>query len=1289
MRTFLLFVSILLAFSLSAITPSLKFYRITHEQGLSQSNVNAILKDAEGYYWFCTGNGLNKWNGYEFKYYFNSSDDPNSIGLGRVNTILEDSENNLWIGTNEGGISKYLREYDHFVNYPLKLSMRDNIEYNNVTSILQIENNLLVGTFNKGLFVFNISTEQYQPVNIILADGEKVSELIDMKLFVDRDSILWVGSTQGAIMLSLKDFISEKSPTEVVGKMLLSSQNVLHVFQDSQDNIWLGTFQDGAYIYNKNSSEYTHISAGALNGKQLNHSIVRSIIEDPNGNIWIGTGGGGLNIYNPVTKEIKYYIPHFGDKYSIGSNIIYSLYQDDDSNIWVGTYNGGVSHTNWYKQFFNHTRSFGAPGEVNNNSILSFCEVEDKVWIGTDGGGINIFDKENNTHTLLEIPPYKMPKVNTSLANDGKGNIYIGTYRKGLFIYNLHTRKVKRFSEEQGVFGSNDIWGITVDEKKGVVWLATLGGGLIKYIPRTESFLTYTYNPDINTSISENYQSSLLVDENGNLWIGTLHRGLCLMKNGEDGVFHSITKENSAMVSNEVRAIFQDSKGRVLVGNQDGGLSVFNMSGKLEAQFDVDDGLPSNTVVGIVEDTEGKIWLSTTRGISQAVIEDNKIKSIQNYSAIDGLQANEFNPNAALQTKSGFMFFGGVNGYNAFNPSDLIEESKVGNVVLTGMQIFDRELLPGEPDSPLEKGLSNTNKISLDYNHSTLTFKYALLDYNVSELNTYEYRLLGFEEEWVKAGTLRRATYTNLDPGTYHFEVRGYNSRGVMSENTLSLEVFIKPPYYQTLLFRLFLLLLIISLLLSIYRFRVRTLHVKGDLLKVMVEERTKELQNVNKVLENRNREINEQSEILMEQQAKILASNKELEDSYRKIEQQNVELESHRYNLEEIVKERTLELEKAKLKAEESEQLKMAFLSNMSHEIRTPMNAIVGFASLLSDVGLTDSEKEEYIRQVNKNSDSLLLLIDDILDLSKIEANQLLITPTVFEVNNFINELFFNWQHIQQSANNQVNLLISNKLKSKEVKIKSDEHRLKQVLNNLLDNAFKFTSMGEVEIGLSEKGEDVLFTVRDTGIGIHEKHLDQIFNRFRKGDTAGRKLYRGAGLGLAISNKLIELLGGKLWVESEIDKGSMFSVTLPMESISELTAEVTERVYENANEVDLTGVSALIAEDEEANYYYLEGVLERKGVQVDWAKNGEEALKKVSINTYDVILMDIKMPVMDGVEATKKIKAMFPDQVIIAQTAFARPEEETEFRKAGFNEYVTKPIKKNNLICLIERFRS
>ncbi len=1274
MRLQLLLIFFILVITFNCFTQdNLKFYHLTREDGLSQSTVNDILQDYEGFFWFCTDNGVNKWNGYDFIHYVFNENNPNSLAFGRSSVIIQDKDSVIWIGSRQGGISKYIKEYDHFKVYQIHKGNALNNEsgINYIVSMIPFRQNLLIATFDDGFHFFDKQKEIFQPVKLVLQNGEDAEIPVEPRIMLASDSTLWIAHVRG--VLRVDEIRQDENGFTFTVSVFHQGNNVLTVYEDRNNEIWFGTLEEGAFRYNPRSDKISWLKQGKEDGKHLSHSIVRCFNEDKYGNLWIGTAGGGINIYNTLTGNIKYYTKQIGNKYSVGSNSIYRIYLAPDSNMWVGTYNRGVSYTNWYKQSFNHIKSFGAKDDLNNNSILSISEAPDhKIWLGTDGGGINILNPETNQHSVFSFPGNPDINVVKSLAQDSKGNMFIGTYRNGLFVYNYYSGKVREITPVN--LNCLDIWDIALSNNEEVVWLATLGEGLIKFNRSSDSVTHFKKSTDSLHSLSHDYLSVVYVDSEDNVWIGSFNGGISMLPHGKGNEFINYFADTiSNLGSNEVFAIKEDAKGNILVGTHDGGLNILNKETNVFRMYRADSVFPGNTVEGIIEDNEGCIWISSDVGITKLkIFSPDSVVRINHY-AHESLLSNEFNQHCTFKSSNGKLFFGGMNGYNSFYPEDIPFVNKVGETIITNVYVFDKKL-NFNSDSILKH--KRSGRIAFDSWQSTLSFEFALLDYTISELNTYEYRLIGFDKEWNSAGNRRRATYTNIDPGKYTFEVRGINGQGIKDETPQRFSFSIKTPFYKTILFEIIAVVFVLFLILSIYRIRMRIFVRHEELLKQMVNERTQELQNLNKVLENQNEEINKQSNELKGKQTELIAANKELQSSYGKIEIQNQELENHRNNLEAIVKKRTIELENAKYKAEESEQLKMAFLSNMSHEIRTPMNAIVGFASLLADDDVSTEERKEYIKQVNTNSESLLILIDDILDLSKIEANQLIINDSLFELNQFVAELFYNWQHLHIRKQSNINIAYTNKLKNKEIYINSDGIRIRQIINNLLDNAFKFTHEGEVKLQLSMKDKNILISVKDTGIGISQEDIIQIFNRFRKGEVKGKKLYRGAGLGLTISNKLATMLGGTLSVVSQQNVGSTFTLSLPT---SLVVRDLEKKPLKSASIIAkshyLPPINILVVEDEETNYLYLKGMLERRKASVEWAKNGLEALELVTHNKYDLILMDIKMPVMDGVEATKRIKALFPNQVIFAQTAFARSEEEAEFRQAGFDEYITKPI--------------
>jgi signal transduction histidine kinase len=459
--------------------------------------------------------------------------------------------------------------------------------------------------------------------------------------------------------------------------------------------------------------------------------------------------------------------------------------------------------------------------------------------------------------------------------------------------------------------------------------------------------------------------------------------------------------------------------------------------------------------------------------------------------------------------------------------------------------------------------------------------------------------------------------------------------------------------------------------------------------------ENRKLIERLEEANQNLEQKITDRTEEIYKQKAEIEQQRDLAKQQNEQITIQNVELEKHRNQLEQLVSERTVDLIKAKEKAEESDKLKSAFLANLSHEIRTPMNAIMGFSQLLSYKQISDTEKAEFIGLILLNSQHLLNLINEIIDISRIEAGELTIVPKPCNLSQVFCELLSQYEEqkilIKKS---HIKLVVPEEVKDGITFINTDTNKLRQILINLIENALKFTDEGYIEFGYCIKemnGNDALILyVKDTGIGIDNASRDFIFDRFRKVENSGAdKLYRGAGLGLAISKRLVELLGGKIWVESELGKGSSFNFNLPLtpnnisiEPTPEKKTRAKGKTYNWSNKL------ILIAEDELTNYKYVEKLLAKTNIRLLWAKNGAESCEIIKRNTnINLVLMDIRMPVMDGYEATRKIKEMNLNIPIIAQTAYALDYEREEILRAGCDNYISKPFSEADLLTLIDSY--
>jgi PAS domain S-box-containing protein len=433
----------------------------------------------------------------------------------------------------------------------------------------------------------------------------------------------------------------------------------------------------------------------------------------------------------------------------------------------------------------------------------------------------------------------------------------------------------------------------------------------------------------------------------------------------------------------------------------------------------------------------------------------------------------------------------------------------------------------------------------------------------------------------------------------------------------------------------------------------------------------------------------------LKDAEMKISDQLKQIKNQHNTLNNQNSELEKYRNHLEDLVLKRTNELEKAKEKAEESDKLKSAFLANMSHEIRTPMNAIIAFSNLIIGEDSDKSEKQEFAEIINNSCETLLNLVDDIIDISKIEVGQLDIEHKNCNVSKILKEIY-DINTTQNTVQPNVNFILNIPPEFSDISMHTDPRRLHQILSNLVSNALKFTDKGKVEFGYyindennnSDTEKKIVFFIKDTGIGIKEEEIPQIFERFRKFAKVKSKIFRGSGIGLAITKNLVELLDGEMQVKSQLDVGTEFHVSFKVELINpgEIQENKTSKQINKNKIYKWPDKTILIGEDEDLNYKFLEKVLDNTGVKIIWGTNGKEVIELFKENPdIDLVLLDVKMPILDGYEVIKEIRKTNKDIHVVAQTAYAMTGDKEKLINSGFNNYISKPIKLELLMEIID----
>ena len=1225
---YLFFLLLIIPFFGSTQNKHFKFEHLLADAGLSQSNVISILQDSRGFMWFGTRDGLNKYDGYKFTVYKNDPKNKNSISNNYVPDIIESSNGDLWIATWGGGLNRFDREKGIFNSYKHDANNKNSISGNFITAVKEDKNgNLWIGTEAAGLDMYEKRKGIFIHYKFNSNNTQSISDDFIRTIYEDKEKNLWVGTMHGGLNLfnaNSKTFTRFQHDDKIASS--LSFNDVYTIFEDSKHQMWIGTNGGGVDLFDR-KSKFQHYKNDTHNPNSLCRDQAHVINEDDDNNIWIGTENGGLSILNPATGIFNTYVYDEIDNTSLSNNSIYSICKDNKGNMWLGTFSEGVSFINRDNQFvhFKHTSS---KNSLSDNKILCIYEDSKKnIWIGTDGGGINLFDPVTGNFTHYIHNPANQNSICgnyvLNICEDSQHNLWIGTWADGITVYNKDKNTYKHFKNDPAdpnSLSSNNAWNVYEDKDKNM-WVGTYGGGLNKYNQNSNSFSRYKYDEKNTAGISSDRIYSIYDDNNGHLWIGTDGGGLNVFDKKTSTFKHYLNDDNNknSLASNSVGHMYQDEKGILWIATASG-LTALDLKTNVIKNYTTEDGLPSNNIFGIIKDDNGNLWISTSRGVSRF---NQKTMTFKNYGMVDGLQGNEFKDQAFCKSSSGAFYFGGNNGFNMFYPNKIAVPSFDPPLVLTGFRILNKEV-PVASDSvksPLKKDITETKSITLPYNNSVIEFEFASLNYTNGEKKRYAYMLEGFDKTWNESSTKRSASYTNLDPGTYIFKVKGLDNAGQWSSHILNLQLIITPPFWLTWWFKLLVAISIVGGCIGFYKIRMRTIKAQKRVLEVQVEERTKQL-------------VHSTQE---EQKAR-------------------------------------LEAEKARQDSELANQAKSVFLATMSHEIRTPMNGVIGMSSLLAETILTEQQRD-YTNTITTCGESLLNVINDILDFSKIESGNMEVEKEDFNLRACIEDVLDIFGTKAAGIGIDLVYQIDNNV---PLQIVGDDLRLRQILTNLVSNAMKFTHKGEVFVGvhLVESGEENLilqFEVRDTGIGIPPEKLGRLFKAFSQVDSSTTRKYGGTGLGLAISEKLVKLMEGEVHVESEVGQGSTFSFT-----IKTAVGKKVLKAYTQYDMADLQNKRILVIDDNMTNLAILKSQLELWKLIPVLADSAEGGLDVLSRDTQiDLVLTDMQMPYMDGIELAKNVRKQYPSLPVILLSSVG---EDYKDKSQLFNSILNKPVRQHVL---------
>ena len=1227
-----LFFSLFFCLNFWAQKQAQDFNFVSIKEGISKVGIYTITQDHYGFIWIGTnGSGLYKFDGIDYTSYKFKHQDSTSISSNLVFSSYLAQNNDLWIGT-EDGLNLYDRDLDLFKKIQIQQFKNANIS---VLSINEHNEELYIGTRGFGLFKFNLKTKKI--VKIPTKDNSKPAI---NSIQVSEDGAIFLGTSLGLREVDIKNSLIVKPST----KNNLSNVDVESPIQsmllDSENNLWAGTYNRGIHKFKLQDKDIVGFSKFPISKKRI-----LSLVQLEDKSILIGSENDGLIHMNSDGTIIKTYLYNKTDENSIRSNSIWSLFIDENERIWMGYYNSGVVVSDQLFDKFNNIESLTSnKNSLQTGSVTGIAiDSKDKLWITMDGGGIDIVDTKTSKVEHINISNNKLYSGLTSnyiqtIFIDSKQNVWAGSWDNGIYFLKKGSKKFTNINTQNsnGKLLSNAILSFDEDND-GIIWVGTFYSGLYSFNPLTKEIKHYNSEEFVKYGINTSDVRKILVDTDGAIWVGTTAGLFKIDKISERELkitpfIKPMAKEyNNQKSSIHILSLYESSNNFIWIGTRGAGLCRYDKSKNEFKWYNKFSGLKEENIASIIEDVEGNIWVCGNTGITKL---NTSTENVTSYTSNDGLLSDDFNFNATLRDDNDVLYFGNYRGVDYFNPKDLNVNSSIPSLYLTGLKIFNKEIIPNEKDSPLIKVISETNNIEFNYKQSVFTIEYTGINYTRPEKNKYAYYLEELEESWNYVGNKRSATYTNLDSGNYTFKLKAANNDGIWNEEPLKLKITILPPWWKTiwaLISYLILFFFGVLLLNKITKDRIKDRElIKNERTQRVQEEalHKKKLQ----FFTNISHEFRTPLTLILNPLKDILRDPSLNLPETIKAKHNIIFRNTNRlYRLiNELMDIRKLELNKVRIRA--SKLNLVDFTKDIIGYFKEEALNKNIFLSFDTDVPIIETWADESM---------LEKIIFNIL------SNAMKITPD----NGFINVVL----------------------------VDNDEDCILPLISS------------------SEPVKVVEIIISDSGPGLNKNQIKKIFERFYQVENLNKTYYGGTGIGLEVVNSFVKLHKGKIDVSSKVNEGTTFKIILPKgkihfskdqivsfkkedvqfkKELSFIPINKSELNQDQESENKTKKNTILIVEDNTELRKYLKTELSNS-YKVLSANNGKQGLEKAQKFYPDVILTDVIMPEMDGFEFCKLIKTDIRTSHIplLMLTAKARIDDRIEGTEYGSDAYMTKPF--------------